>query len=127
MKKLFMIAVAALAGCVVGPKFDDPKPGQYPDYRALGYDRAKVYQLQGVPPALNRQVQVCMVDVTIEHMTPSELSHWDSYARAEIKVPQSEIDAYDREVSARLKKADMESEMRKSCPDTYAELMKYKA
>ena len=116
--------VLGIAGCVIG-HFEDPKPGQYADYRAFAYDRAKAYTLKGIPDDLNHELQICTVDTSMDYMTPVELERWNAYARGETKIPQSEFEAYDRELQSRMGD-DAISQMRKKCPSTMTELDKYK-
>jgi hypothetical protein len=129
MKLTQAIAIAALAlaaaGCTIG-HVEDPKPGQYADYRSLAIDRAQKISIQGVPEPLMRQVRTCMIDTSLDYITPAELERWNAYARGQVAIPQSEYQAFDRELQKRMGD-DVIPTMQKKCPSTMAELAKYKA
>jgi hypothetical protein len=126
MKKLLALAIAGivLGGCMTLPK---PKPGQYADYRAMAYAESTNMKIKGVTGDLKRKLQICTVDTTIAHMTPSEI-HWlDAYARGEIEVRRSDIRSFEESLIHRMGGEDGTMKaMAKQCPEAMAELSKYK-
>jgi hypothetical protein len=115
-----------LAGCVT-VKMEEPKPGQYSNYRDMMYSKMGALHWKGVPRDLETKMVTCAVDVLVNNLTPEERERLDDYARAEVKMSQAEVDRLDKEMRSRLDDATFQSEMQRTCPETAAELAAFRA
>jgi uncharacterized protein YceK len=128
MKKLLAlaIAVAVIGGCVT-VKMEEPKPGQYANYRDMMYSKMRAFHWKDVPQRLETKMVTCTVDIIVNSLTPEEAARLDAYARAEITMSDSEKAALDRRMRNRLDDATFGREMEKTCPETAAELADFRA
>jgi uncharacterized protein YceK len=122
------LAVACLLTGCISIHMDDPKPGQFGNYREMLYRRMEIFQWKDVPATVQAKVRTCAVDSMMPYITPAELEHLDAYARGEAKMSDSEIAQFDRDLQSRMggKDGGLEA-MKRTCPETVKEAEKYKS
>jgi hypothetical protein len=125
--RLLLIGVAAaLAGCVQ-VHVDDPKPGQYSNYREMAYHRMQLVSFKGLPESLNAKLRTCAVDAAWPYYTPKELEALDAYARGEKPLPGWAGDL-DHEIAMRMGgTAGINAKLQRQCGDVLTEAKNYQS
>jgi hypothetical protein len=123
-----MIGVAAMmAGCVQ-IHVDEPKPGEFSNYREFAYNRARMMSWRGVPADLQARARICAVDATIPYFTPVEMERLDAYARGEGGMTDADITRMDREIESRIGgETGVEAALQRTCPETVHDLKAWAA
>jgi hypothetical protein len=127
MRKLLMGAALVLVGCAVLPP--PPKPGEYSNYRACAYDRAKQLTWGDVPADIQVRARTCMVDAKLSYYTLDEMNKADAYARGgEGGVTSADMWEIDRDIQERMGGRDgAEAAMERACPETVRDLKAWRA
>jgi hypothetical protein len=121
-----VIAGLLLGGCVT-LKMEEPKPGQYANYRDMMYSKMRAFHWKDVPLNLETTMVTCSVDILVNNMTPVERDRMDAYARGEIKISDAEGSAFERTLRSRVDKVGFDQAMTETCPATAAELAEFRA
>jgi S1-C subfamily serine protease len=127
-----MLVAVAVTGLALSACFSVTPPvverGRYSNHREMAYSMSQNMSWKGVPIELQRELRVCIIDVTYSLYTPDEIARLDRYARGEQQLTAEEFQRIDEAVTARA--GDKEATIRllnKICPDTMRKAEAHKA